>query len=162
MRLVAASWALSLSLLFLPAAGQAGQRFVAKRQVAGKQPSSQLGQHPGIGPGHGLVAWNPGKQASTPAIVSFGDKATEDFFHNVSSKDSRRIPANLAKVARRKLDMVNAAKDLNDLRNPPANHLEALNGPLKGYHSIRVNDQYRIMFRWTQGGPAEVRFIDYH
>lgn len=95
-------------------------------------------------------------------IVSFGDKATADFFHGVSSKDARTIPANVAKVAHRKLDMVNAAHNLNDLRSPPANHLEALAGDLAGYHSVRVKDQFRIVFKWTDGGPSEVRFTDYH
>jgi proteic killer suppression protein len=67
----------------------------------------------------------------------------------------------VAAVARRKLDMVNAARDLADLRVPPANRLEALSGDLNGLHSIRVNDQYRIVFRWD-GGAHDVRFTDYH
>ncbi len=94
-------------------------------------------------------------------IVSFGDKATEDCFHGVMSKDARSIPANLAGVVARKLDMINAAKDLADLRVPPGNCLEALDGKLKGYHSIRVNQQFRIVLKWKDGAH-EVRFVDYH
>ena len=94
-------------------------------------------------------------------IASFGDKATGDFFHGIASKAARSIPPNVARVAQRKLDMINAAKDLSDLRVPPANRLEALAGDLKGFHCIRVNDQFRIVFRW-QDGAHDVRFTDYH
>jgi len=66
------------------------------------------------------------------------------------------------KASLRKLDMLAAAVELHDLRVPPGNRLEALKGDLKGEHSIRVNDQWRIVFRWTPQGPAEVRLIDYH
>jgi proteic killer suppression protein len=95
-------------------------------------------------------------------IASFGDKATEDFYNGVSSSKARQIPANVAAIVTRKLDMINAAKDLNDLRVPPANHLEALKGDLVGYHSIRVNKQFRIVFKWKDGAAHEVRFEDYH
>ena len=70
--------------------------------------------------------------------------------------------ANIAKIARRKLVMVNNAGVLNDLRLPPGNRLEALVGDLKGKHSIRINDQWRIVFRWTANGPEEVEIVDYH
>ena len=94
-------------------------------------------------------------------IVSFGDGATEELFHGVKSARARRFPNDVVKVALRKLDMVNAAGNLNDLRVPPANHLEALAGDWKGYHSIRVNDQWRIVFRWDSGAH-DVQLTDYH
>jgi toxin HigB-1 len=94
-------------------------------------------------------------------IVSFGDKATDDFFHGTASKEARSIPSTIANVATRKLDMVNAAKELTDLRVPPGNRLEALSGRLAGRHSIRINDPFRIVFRWD-GGAYEVRITDYH
>ena len=73
---------------------------------------------------------------------------------------AREIAA--ASVVRRKLDMIDFAATLNDLSSPPGNRLEALRGDLKGFHSIRVNDQWRIVFRWTPDGPAEVDVRDYH
>jgi proteic killer suppression protein len=72
------------------------------------------------------------------------------------------FPANLAKVARRKLIMVDSAAFLEALNSPPGNRLEALKGDLAGRHSIRVNDQWRIVFRWTDAGPEDVEIIDYH
>jgi proteic killer suppression protein len=72
------------------------------------------------------------------------------------------FPADVAKVARRKLIMVNNAGALGDLKSPPGNKLEALHGELAGRHSIRINDQWRIIFRWTASGPDEVEIIDYH
>jgi toxin HigB-1 len=72
------------------------------------------------------------------------------------------FPANLAKVARRKLIMVDAAAFLEALNSPPGNRLEALKGDLAGKHSIRINDQWRIVFRWTDAGPEDVEIIDYH
>jgi proteic killer suppression protein len=72
------------------------------------------------------------------------------------------FPADLIKVARRKLGYLDAATTLDDLRAPPANRLEALKGDRKGQHSIRVNDQYRICFIWTAEGPKDVEFVDYH
>ena len=72
------------------------------------------------------------------------------------------VPADLAGVLRRKLVMLDAATALDDLRMPPANHLEALKNDRKGQHSIRVNDQFRLCFRWTDDGPADVEFVDYH
>jgi toxin HigB-1 len=72
------------------------------------------------------------------------------------------FPANLANAARRKLIMVDAADFLQALNSPPGNRLEALKGDLAGKHSIRINDQWRIMFRWTDAGPEDVEIIDYH
>jgi proteic killer suppression protein len=78
----------------------------------------------------------------------------------------RRAPkgfaADLLDVARRKLIQLNAAAALGDLAIPPGNRLEALKGDLRGRHSIRVNDQWRIVFRWTDAGPEDVELIDYH
>jgi proteic killer suppression protein len=93
--------------------------------------------------------------------ASFGDRATEALFHGHASR-ARRVPANIRDVALRKLDMVNAARELNDLRVPPGNRLEALKGDRRGLHSIRVNDQWRITFRWEGGDAHEVSIVDYH
>jgi proteic killer suppression protein len=95
-------------------------------------------------------------------IVGFGDKTTEDIFTGRKSREARRIPQDLWAVARRKLDMLNAAADLQDLRVPPANRLEKLRGNLALFHSIRVNDQFRIIFVWANGNASEVRVLDYH
>ena len=72
------------------------------------------------------------------------------------------FPANLARVARRKLIMVDSAEILDALNSPPGNRLEALKGDLKGKHSMRINDQWRIVFRWTDAGPEDVEIVDYH
>ena len=74
----------------------------------------------------------------------------------------RRIPADLQRSALRKLKMLNQAQTLLDLRVPPANRLEALKGSRKGKHSIRINDQWRICFRWERGQAYDVEIIDYH
>ena len=74
----------------------------------------------------------------------------------------RGFPANLARVARRKLIMVDSADFLEALKSPPGNRLEALKGDLAGKHSIRINDQWRIVFRWTDAGPEDVEIVDYH
>jgi proteic killer suppression protein len=72
------------------------------------------------------------------------------------------FPADLATAARRKLIMINNAARLSDLTSPPGNRLEALRGGLAGRHSIRVNDQWRVVFRWTENGPEDVEIVDYH
>jgi toxin HigB-1 len=95
-------------------------------------------------------------------IATFAAGATADLFHGVDSARVRRWSAEVQKVARRKLDMVNAAAILDDLKVPPGNRLEALKGDLKGYHSIRINDQWRVVFRWKDGLAHEVRITDYH
>ena len=92
-------------------------------------------------------------------ITSFKDRRTEQAFSGVAVKG---FPADLLQVARRKLRMVHRAMVLNDLRVPPANHLEALKGDRAGQHSIRVNDQFRICFRWAEGNASDVEFTDYH
>ena len=92
-------------------------------------------------------------------IRTFQDKTAESVFNGESPKG---FPADVVKVARRKLRYLNAAGDLGDLRSPPGNHLEALAGNRKGQHSIRINDQFRVCFVWTTEGPAEVEIVDYH
>ena len=95
-------------------------------------------------------------------ILSFGSRATEDIWNGENTSGARKLPKVLWSVAHRKLDMLNAAHDVIDLRVPPGNRLEKLKGKLKDYHSIRINDQFRIIFKWTPGGPAEVEITDYH
>jgi len=95
-------------------------------------------------------------------IVSFGDAATESLFHGSADRRTRRFPDGIRRNALKKLDMINAAMELRDLLVPPGNRLEALRGDLRGQHSIRVNEQWRIVFRWTEAGPAQVRLLDYH
>jgi len=95
-------------------------------------------------------------------ILTFGDRDTENLFHGRKARGGRRFPPDIVKTAVRRLDMLNAAQQLLDLRAPPGNRLEALQGELRGKHSIRVNDQWRIVFRWSAQGPLEVRLLDYH
>jgi len=96
-------------------------------------------------------------------IVSFKDGGTEDVFNGRSSRQARRVcPSDIWNVARRKLDQLDSAAVLNDLRVPPGNRLERLAGDRSGQHSIRVNDQYRICFVWSDVGPFEVEITDYH
>ncbi len=92
-------------------------------------------------------------------IVSFKNVDADSLFR---SGTSRRIPANLRQAAARKLGWLHAAHDLNDLRMPPGNRLEALSGDRKGQHSIRINDQYCICFVWRDGNAYEVEVVDYH
>jgi proteic killer suppression protein len=92
------------------------------------------------------------------AIPSFGCRDTRALF--LTGK-SRRF-GSILKVAARKLDMLDAAHVLTDLRQPPGNHLEALKDDPTGQHSIRINDQWRICFVWTDSGPANVGIVDYH
>jgi proteic killer suppression protein len=96
-------------------------------------------------------------------IRTFGDPGTEDVFNARDSKRARkRCPRVIWSVARRKLELLDSVGVLADLRVPPANRLEALKVDRLGQHSIRVNDQYRICFTWTDLGPAEVEIVDYH
>ena len=98
-----------------------------------------------------------------PVIQSYANQATRDVFDGVSSKGARKIcPIGLWKLAVRKLDHLNQAEVLTDLKAPPANRLEKLRGDRQGQHSIRINDQYRICFEWTARGPANVEIVDYH
>jgi proteic killer suppression protein len=95
-------------------------------------------------------------------IVLFGDRATEDLYHNRRTSRVRRFPPEIVGVVLVKLDMVDAAGAILDLSAPPGNRLEALQGELVGFHSIRVNQQWRIVFRWEDGNAYEVRLTDYH
>jgi proteic killer suppression protein len=95
-------------------------------------------------------------------IISFADKRTEHLFHGEDSKETRKIDSILKRKICMKLDMINAAAVLEDLRVPPGNKLEALSGDLLGYHSIRVDKQWRIVFRWENGSVSSVQFMDYH
>jgi toxin HigB-1 len=90
-------------------------------------------------------------------IRSFRDRATQRLWMGASVKRF----SGLEKQARRKLDMVHHARDLDDLHAPPGNRLEALAGDRRGQHSIRINDQWRICFTWTKEGPADVEIVDY-
>ena len=95
-------------------------------------------------------------------IVTFLLEATSDIYHGLESKQARKIPQTIWKVAERKLDLLNAAHSLNDLRIPTSNHLEVLKGKIKGKYSIRINDQYRLVFEFRDGNAYEVEIIDYH
>ena len=95
-------------------------------------------------------------------IVSFGDDSTADLYHGRATHRVRRFPPAIKRTALRKLDMLNAADRLNDLREPPGNRLEALKGDFEGYHSIRVNDQWRIIFHWRDSNAYSVTIVDYH
>jgi proteic killer suppression protein len=95
-------------------------------------------------------------------IVSFGDEATADLYHNRQTSRVRRFPHDILSRAIRKLDVLNAAHRLIDLRSPPGNRLEALSGDWAGYHSIRVNQQWRIVFRWQENNAHDVQLVDYH
>ena len=92
-------------------------------------------------------------------IRDFADKETEK---NWDGTISRRLPHDIQAVARRKLRMLNNARQLEDLRVPPANRLEALKGGRRGQHRIRINDQWRICFRWNDGDASKVEIVDYH
>ena len=96
-------------------------------------------------------------------IVTFKDKGTEDIFNGKSTKAARKAcPMSIWKVAVRKLDQLDSVTFLKELHLPPGNQLETLSGDRKGQHSIRINDQYRICFVWSDFGPNEVEIVDYH
>ena len=92
-------------------------------------------------------------------IVSFGKAETESVWNG---KRVKKLPPEIQQVGRRKLRMLNNSVDLNDLRIPPSNRLEKLSGKLKEFYSIRINDQWRIIFKWKAGNAFEVEIIDYH
>ncbi|MFN2432761.1 MAG: type II toxin-antitoxin system RelE/ParE family toxin [Gemmatimonadota bacterium] len=94
-------------------------------------------------------------------IRSFRSDVEQDVFNGRSTKAGRRF-ASVWKVARRKLEMLDSARTLADLRAVPGNRLEALRGNRQGQYSIRINDQYRVAFRWTPEGPEDVEITDYH
>ena len=96
-------------------------------------------------------------------IQSFKDTGTEAIYNGINNKNARNaLPNVLWKVAARKLDQLDSASQLTDLRAPPGNHLETLSGERLGQHSIRINQQYRICFVWTTQGPDKVEIVDYH
>lgn len=92
-------------------------------------------------------------------IVSFKDKETEKIWNGFVSK---KLPREIQDTARRKLRMINNSIDVNDLKIPPANRLEKLKGNLKEFNSIRINNQWRIIFKWDNGNALEVEIVDYH
>lgn len=91
-------------------------------------------------------------------IRNFGDKRTEALFNDQIVREFQGF----ARSAKRKLEAVNAASRLEDLTVPPSNRLEKLRGDLREFHSIRINDQWRVIFKWIEGEPREVRIVDYH
>jgi len=96
-------------------------------------------------------------------IQSFKGAGIQDIFNGHNTKDARKIcPTSLWKIATRKLDQLDSVTVLQELRIPPGNQLETLSGNRKGQYSIRINDQYRICFQWTELGPEEVEIVDYH
>ncbi len=95
-------------------------------------------------------------------IVSFGNKATSDLFHGISSRHVRKLPNQIHEAVRYKLDVLNAAQSIDDLRSPPGNRLEPLTGSLKGFHSILINSQWRIVFHWDTNAAHDVQILDYH
>jgi proteic killer suppression protein len=96
-------------------------------------------------------------------IRSFADQATEDIFNGKNSRVARRaLPQQLVRVALRKLEQLDSVERLEDLRIPPGNRLEALKGDRAGQHSVRINEQYRICFEWSDSGPEAVEVVDYH
>jgi proteic killer suppression protein len=96
-------------------------------------------------------------------IRNFKDRATEDIFNGIATKAARRAcPKDLWILAVRKLDQLDSVSSMDELRVPPGNRLEALSGNRKGQFSIRINDQYRICFKWTETGPVDVEITDYH
>lgn len=92
-------------------------------------------------------------------IVSFGNKETEKIWVGERIK---KLPNEIQEIGRRKLRMLNNSQNINDLMIPPSNKLEKLKGNLKEYYSIRINDQWRIIFKWTNGNAFEVQIVDYH
>ena len=95
-------------------------------------------------------------------LTSFANQLAEDLFYDRKSRETRRFPNELRRLARRKLLYLHEAADLSDLKVPPGNRLEELKGDLRGYHSIRINDQWRLVFRWNRGHAENVQIVDYH
>ncbi len=108
------------------------------------------------------LRWLPSSDNLGTVIGSFGDRLAADLFDDRRSAIVRRFPPDLHRAARRKLLYLHDAADLRDLRVPPGNRLEALRGRWRGYHSIRINDQWRVVFRWREGNAYEVQVVDYH
>lgn len=95
-------------------------------------------------------------------IIGYADEATRDVHIGVESRAARRFGADVRAVARRKLDLIGAAADVRDLAVPPGNRLEKLKGRLAGFYSIRVNDQFRIVFKFQAGQASHVQLVGYH
>ncbi|MFH0780566.1 MAG: type II toxin-antitoxin system RelE/ParE family toxin [Pseudomonadota bacterium] len=96
-------------------------------------------------------------------IKTFKNSGTEDIFNGKNSKEARKVcPQSLWKIASRKLDQIDSANKIDDLKVPPGNMLEALKGDRQGEYGIRINSQYRICFIWSEHGPDQVEIIDYH
>jgi len=103
------------------------------------------------------------KHHASGVLLSSGDQGAHDIYDATESRAARqRLPSNLWGIARRKLDMINAASQFRDLRIPPSNRLEALKGDLAGKYGIRINDQYRIVFAFNEGNARDVTITDYH
>ena len=95
-------------------------------------------------------------------IQTFGNVLTRDLFYDKRRKATRLFPSELRRTVRRKLLYLHDAVDMKDLRVPPGNRLESLKGKWKGFHAIRINDQWRLVFRWSKGQAYDVQIIDYH
>ncbi len=95
-------------------------------------------------------------------IESFGNRLAEDLCYDKVSRTTRKFPNELRRVARRKLLYLHDAAELKDLRVPPGNRLVPLKGNFAGYRSIRINDQWRVVFVWNSGSPEKVQILDYH
>ncbi|GJL64319.1 MAG: hypothetical protein NPIRA04_29730 [Nitrospirales bacterium] len=95
-------------------------------------------------------------------IVHFGNRLAEELFDDVDASKTRQFPRELRRTARRKFLFLHEAAELKDLRVPPGNRLEALKGNLKGQYSIRINDQWRVVFQWEGGNALNVQIVDYH
>ena len=95
-------------------------------------------------------------------IRTLADDTTRDIWNGVNTKAARRIPRDLWPIVRRKLDQIDAVQRLDDLKVPPGNRLHVLGGDLRGWHAVRVNDQYRIVFRFEEANAFDVRCTDYH
>ena len=107
------------------------------------------------------IAWKPCYYVIV--IQSFKDGGSEDVFNGKASKRARKLcPGKLWRAAVRKLDLLDSVESLDELRIPPGNRLEALSGGRRGQHSIRINEQYRVCFVWSNLGPAGVEIVDYH
>jgi len=121
-----------------------------RAEAAGFAPRFAFGQI-GLSP-------HPGIRYNALVIRSFGDKRTAALFEDQVVRDFQGI----ARRAKRKLEAISAASRIGDLAVPPSNHLEKLQGDLEGFYSVRINDQWRVIFRWSDGDAAEVRIVDYH
>jgi len=107
-----------------------------------------------------VIAYNHIQEVNV--IRSFGDRRTEALFQGWSNRETVRLPIEVVKATLRKLDMLEAAVRLQDLRSHPGNRLEVLKGDLAGHYSIRVNERWRLVFRWEQEAAWDVTFMDYH